>query len=90
LAGLVDAASDAARWHGDHSTRAREKPLGILDPLIRYACPPGGLVLDPFAGSGSTLDAARQCGRRAIGVEANERYAEAAARRLSNLTLEAL
>jgi site-specific DNA-methyltransferase (adenine-specific) len=67
-----------------------EKPLGILDPLIRYACPPGGLVLDPFAGSGSTLDAARQCGRRAIGIEANERYAEAAARRLSNLTLEAL
>lgn len=67
-----------------------EKPLGILDPLIRYACPPGGLVLDPFAGSGSTLDAARQCGRRAIGIEGNEQYAEAAARRLSNLTLEAL
>jgi site-specific DNA-methyltransferase (adenine-specific) len=67
-----------------------EKPLGILDPLIRYACPPGGLVLDPFAGSGSTLDAARQCGRRAIGIEINEEYAEAAARRLSNLTLDAL
>jgi site-specific DNA-methyltransferase (adenine-specific) len=65
-----------------------EKPVGLLDPLIRYACPPGGLVVDPFAGSGSTLDAARQCGRRAVGIEANERYAEAAARRLSNLTLE--
>lgn len=36
-----------------------EKPVGILDPLIRYSCPPGGLVLDMFAGSGSTLDAAR-------------------------------
>jgi site-specific DNA-methyltransferase (adenine-specific) len=64
-----------------------EKPLGILDPLIRYACPPGGLVLDPFAGSGSTLDAARQCGRRAIGIEAHEPYIEAAARRLSALIL---
>jgi site-specific DNA-methyltransferase (adenine-specific) len=64
-----------------------EKPLGILDPLIRYACPPGGLVLDPFAGSGSTLDAARQSGRRAIGIEAREDYCEAAARRLSALTL---
>lgn len=64
-----------------------EKPLGVLDPLIRYACPPGGLVVDPFAGSGSTLDAARQCGRRAIGIEANEPYAEAAALRLSALTL---
>ncbi|MFJ4847582.1 DNA-methyltransferase [Streptomyces sp. NPDC088733] len=69
---------------GFHPT---EKPLGILDPLIRYACPEGGLVLDPFAGSGSTLDAARQAGRRAIGIERHEPYAEAAARRLSNLTL---
>ncbi|MFC9821422.1 DNA-methyltransferase [Streptomyces erythrochromogenes] len=67
-----------------------EKPLGILDPLIRYACPEGGLVVDPFAGSGSTLDAARLSGRRAIGIEADERYCEAAARRLSNLTLEAM
>lgn len=64
-----------------------EKPLGILDPLIRYACPEGGLVVDPFMGSGSTLDAARQCGRRAIGIEAHEPYAEAAALRLSALTL---
>jgi DNA modification methylase len=71
---------------GIHPT---EKPVGILDPLIRYACPPGGLVLDPFAGSGSTLDAARASGRRAIGIEANEEYAEKAARRLSQMTLEA-
>lgn len=65
---------------GAHET---EKPAGILTPLIAYACPPGGLVVDPFAGSGSTLDVARQIGRRAIGIEADERYAELAARRLS-------
>lgn len=64
-----------------------EKPVDVLRPLIEYACPPGGLVLDPFAGSGSTLDAARQSGRHAIGVEANEQYCEAAALRLSALTL---
>lgn len=65
-----------------------EKPVGILDPLISYACPPGGLVVDPFAGSGSTLDAARQSGRRAIGIEANEAYAEKVSRRLEQMTLE--
>lgn len=64
-----------------------EKPIGILAPLIAYGCPPGGLVIDPFAGSASTLVAARESGRRAIGVEANEEYAEAAAKRLSQQPL---
>jgi site-specific DNA-methyltransferase (adenine-specific) len=49
-----------------------QKPLGIIMPLIAYSCPPGGLVVDPFAGSASTLEAARRLGRRAIGVELSE------------------
>lgn len=69
---------------GDHPT---EKPTGILEPLIEYACPPGGSILDPFAGSGSTLAAAKATGRKAVGVEADERYCEAAARRLAQDTL---
>lgn len=85
---LIRSVIPVAHMHG-RAIHPTEKPIGILDPLIRYACPPGGLVLDPFAGSGSTLDAARQSGRRAIGIEANEEYAEAAARRLSALTLPA-
>jgi site-specific DNA-methyltransferase (adenine-specific) len=66
-----------------------EKPVGLLDLLIEYACPMGGLVIDPFAGSGSTLDAARCAGRRAVGIELHEPYAEAAAKRLSQMFLEA-
>lgn len=85
---LARSVMKAANLHG-RSLHPTEKPLGILTPLIEYACPPGGLVVDPFAGSGSTLDAARQSGRRAIGIEANEEYAERAARRLSALTLPA-
>lgn len=64
-----------------------QKPLGILEPLITYACPPGGTVLDPFAGSGSTLVAARDSGRKAVGVEADERYCEAIATRLQHQAL---
>jgi site-specific DNA-methyltransferase (adenine-specific) len=72
----------APSMHG-RAIHPTEKPVGVLTPLIEYACPPGGLVLDPFAGSGSTGEAARLTGRRAVLVEADERYCEAIARRMS-------
>lgn len=65
-----------------------EKPSGILEPLITYACPPGGLVLDPMAGSGSTGAAAKATGRRAVLVEGDERFCEVAAKRLSQDVLD--
>ena len=64
-----------------------EKPVTLLAPLIEYGCPPGGLVLDPFAGSCSTLDAARLLGRRAVGIEERESQCEAAAERLMGVLI---
>ncbi len=67
-----------ASWRPDHPT---PKPLALMETLIQK-CPPG-VIADPFAGSGSTLLAARAQGRRSIGVEIEERYCEVIASRLA-------
>jgi site-specific DNA-methyltransferase (adenine-specific) len=82
LQGLISAAAP----RGDERRHMTEKPLGLLEQLVAI-CPPGGLILDPFAGSGSTLDAARNLGRRAIGFELNDEHLETAGYRLAQLSL---
>ena len=65
-----------------------EKPAQLLEPLLTYGCPPGGTVLDLFAGSCSTGVAAKRTGRRAVLYELREEQAELAARRLSQDVLD--
>jgi len=84
LDAVISTAEKSASGYSGYVTRyghPHAKPVDVMETLIA-ACPPG-VIADPFAGCGSTLVAARNLGRQAIGVEVDERYAEKAARRLA-------
>lgn len=81
-------ASQADRsTNGANNTHPTVKPTDLMRWLVRLVTPPGGVVLDPFAGSGSTLVAARAEGVRCIGIEREDEYARIIAARLSQLSL---
>lgn len=86
---IVSTRAYAAAGYSGYITKSghpHAKPTDVMEQLIS-ACPPG-TIADPFAGSGSTLVAAKLQGRKAIGVELVEKYAEIAARRLDQHVME--
>jgi len=60
-------------------------PEKLVEPMIKAGCPSGGLVLDPFVGSGTTALVARKLGRHYIGIDLNEDYVTMANKRLSEV-----
>lgn len=68
--------------NSSHMVHPTEKPVSLLANLITSVTKPGDLILDPFAGSGSTLVAAKKTGRRFVGVELDDGYCQIARRRI--------
>ncbi len=89
IGGWAPLTSNVWRIHPEHrSEHPAPFPVELPARCIRLSTWPDELVVDPFAGTGTTLLAARQLGRRALGVELSERYCEIAATRLSQQAFE--
>lgn len=76
----IPALNNMARERTGYPT---QKPLALLDVLVRACCPPGGCVLDPVCGSGTTLVAALRAGRCAVGFDINPAAVELSRARLA-------
>jgi adenine-specific DNA-methyltransferase len=74
--------------HASRHIHPTEKPVPLLEVLIEMSTGRGDLVVDPFSGSGSTSVAAQRTGRRAIGIEMEDRYVQASRARLGELVMD--
>ncbi|MDD9820051.1 MAG: site-specific DNA-methyltransferase [Nitrospira sp.] len=76
------------RIHRERENHPTQKPLALIERMIQASCPENGLVLDPFAGSGTTLAAAVKNQRRAIGFEVNPDYCRIIEERLERASFQ--
>jgi DNA modification methylase len=78
-----DTIGDVLDWtYSGNKLHPTQKPLSALLPLVQTFSKPGGLVLDPFTGSGSSLMAAKELGRSYLGIELDAKYHGIASKRL--------
>lgn len=94
---LLRKGSPVERWQGGNvwdffrgfgrPEHPHQKPLTVMRRLVEYFSPPHGLVVDPFCGSGSTLVACKELGRRGFGVEIDPDHADLACRRIREATV---
>ena len=83
---LMNSVIYARSCHG-YAVNETQKPEAIVAPLVEYSVPPGGVLLDLFAGSGTMLAVAKKTGRRAIGIEKRESQCQEIVKRLAQRDL---
>ena len=83
-ANVIEGINQDIPVEGDHPT---QKPLALMIRLLNIHSMPGDMVLDAFTGSGTTLRAAKDLGRKYIGIEISEKYCEIAVKRLGQEVL---
>jgi len=71
-----------SRERNNSKQHPTQKPIDLMERIVKTSSKEGGIILDPFMGSGTTLVAAKQLGRKAIGIEIEEKYCEIAVKRL--------
>ena len=84
----LDVWNFATHDSGGASRHPAAKPEAMLRHMVETSTRKGTTVLDPFMGSGTTLRAAKDLGRKAIGIEIDEAYCEAAAKRMGQEVLD--
>jgi hypothetical protein len=85
---LINSSVAASYQSDEYTGHPSQKPLRLMLSVIGYGTYPNTTVLDPFMGSGTTLVAAKRLGRKAIGIELDEKYCEIAAKRLAQGALD--